>query len=413
MKVLGVIAEYNPFHRGHAYLIEEAKSLVGAERVVAVMSGNFTQRGEISPWDKWTRAAMAVDSGVDLVLELPFVFACNSASYFARGGVELLSRLVAVTHLAFGSEAGQMDHLKEAAEFLSREEDSFKENLKSNLSQGFSYPKARGHTALQLGNKQISEVLKTPNNILGVEYLRELSRQKSPMIPITVKRAGSGYHDKELLNAVDGNNSFSSASAIRQALCSGADIYDLEGHVPLGTFKRLPVEAEAKLDGRAQESLYSLVTAEILKQDASRLNEIFSGGEGLGSKLKKEIRETNSIESLVRAVKSKRYTETRIRRLLIHTLMGLTVEKMVSFLDGDSMYGKVLAGNEAGTALLREIKKKKDPILPVYSNWSKRGDLGRLKEEMLSFDILATDLYNLLMNRDLSINCEQRQGPVF
>ena len=208
MKTLGIISEYNPFHNGHMYHIKKSKEITGADTVIAVMSGNFVQRGEAACADKWLRAGIAVSCGVDLVIELPFVYACNSAGAFARGAVGILDKLGAVDYLSFGSESGSLDELM----VFTAEDESFKERLHHALDMKMSYPKAMEFAA---GDEK--GIMSGPNNILAIEYLKELKRTCSSIIPVTVKRSDKGYHSLETAGK------YASASKIRSMMTAGED----------------------------------------------------------------------------------------------------------------------------------------------------------------------------------------------
>jgi predicted nucleotidyltransferase len=223
MRVLGIIAEYNPFHNGHLFHLRESVRLALPDYTVCVMSGDFTQRGEPAMADKWVRAETAVRNGIDLVIELPFAFACNNAEYFAAGAVDILNRLGCVTHLSFGSEAGELDLLLEASEYLAYEEEDLKKSIREFSDKGISYPRARYEAVRKCRGDSCSSVLKSANNILAVEYLKQLRRINSPMEPITVKRYGTGYLEK------DSFENIASATAIRHRLKDGVSADSISG----------------------------------------------------------------------------------------------------------------------------------------------------------------------------------------
>ncbi|HML38127.1 MAG TPA: nucleotidyltransferase family protein, partial [Bacillota bacterium] len=217
MKVLGIIAEYNPFHNGHRYHLEESVKLTSPDFTVCVMSGDFTQRGEPAMADKWIRAAATVENGVDLVLELPFAFACNNAEFFAAGAVDILNRLGCVTHLSFGSEAGELSALSQAADYLAYEDDELKNTIREFADQGLSFPRARYEAVKMCRGEAYSDVLRSANNILAVEYLKQLRLMKSEIEPVTVKRYGTGYHD------MGSYENIASATAIRHQVKRSGD----------------------------------------------------------------------------------------------------------------------------------------------------------------------------------------------
>ena len=224
MKVIGIVAEYNPFHNGHRYLIESARKKYPGAAVVCVMSGHFLQRGEPALINKWSRAEMAVHGGVDLVLELPLVFSARSAYYFARASLILLSKTGLVTHLAFGSESGSQQELEIIARLLVNEPTEFRQLLKSYLQQGGSFASARALALQSFLDKDTEHILSQPNNILALAYLRVLEELQLAIEPIIVERQGH-FHSADL-------NHFASATAIRQSLIQGADVADLRDVLP-------------------------------------------------------------------------------------------------------------------------------------------------------------------------------------
>lgn len=410
MKVLGIIAEYNPFHNGHLYQLQKSIDMTEADFVVAIISGNFTQRGETAIVSKWSRAEMAVRNGIDLIIELPFVFACNNAEYFAKGAIEILNRLGCVTHLSFGSESGDLTMLKTVADFLSYETDEFKNNLKKSLDAGLSYPKARSEAVKAGLGEQYSNLMINPNNILAIEYLKQLYLTNSDIIPITVKRYVADYHDKKLIGNI------ASASAIRKALSENefnADI--IKKFIPQETLDVLIkndnhsglISSNFKLD----ELYYNIVTSKILTTKCSDLKEIFSVAEGLENKLKETIRISNNLTELKDYLKSKRYTTTRISRILTHIFIGLTKTDFNDILETHEYYAHILGFNKKGAKLLKTIKNSEKATLPCITNINKESDSLKSCQLLLSYDLIASDFYNLLSGKNLYNNSDQRHKP--
>lgn len=368
MKKLGIIAEYNPFHEGHKYLIEEAKKKTGAEQVVAVMSGNFTQRGYPAVYDKWTRAEFAIKNGVNLVLELPVCFACNSAEYFAKGGVEVMEGLGCIDYLAFGSESGDIKGLLQTATILKENESEIIEIVQKKIKKGLPYPKAREEAVMELEFEEDLSFIREPNNILGIEYLKQLSTIE----PVTIKRMGAGHHQ--------------SASEIRKIMR----------------------EKEGKRIESLERNYYQLVAGRILQMSPDELDEVFSSGEGLGNKLKQEIRYAHSFEELVERVKSKAYTRTRITRLLTHIVLGINEEVMEKAVP----YIRILGFDCTGAGILKEMKKKKCAKLPVLTNINKEKENYMDIKTALEKDILAGDLYNLISGKDLYTYSDYVKKPI-
>lgn len=410
MRVLGIIAEYNPFHNGHLYQLQKSIDMTEADFVVAIVSGSFTQRGEPAIASKWSRAEMAVRNGIDLIIELPFVFACNNAEYFAKGAIEILNRLGCVTHLSFGSESGDLTQLKTAANFLSYETDEFKSNLKSNLDAGLSYPKSRSEAVKVTLGEQYSNLMVNPNNILAIEYLEQLHLTNSDIIPVTVKRYVADYHDKKLIGNI------ASASAIRKSLIDNefnADI--IEKFIPQETLDVLikndnhsgSIHSNFKLD----ELYYNMVTSKILTTKCSDLKEIFSVAEGLENKLKETIRMSNNLIELKDYLKSKRYTATRISRVLTHIAMGLTKTDFNDILETNEYYAHILGFNKKGAKLLKIIKNSEKATLPCITNINKESDRLKKCQLLLSYDLIASDFYNLLSGKNLYNNSDQLHKP--
>ncbi len=388
MKVLGIIAEYNPFHNGHRYHLLESVRLAAPDYTVCVMSGDFTQRGEPAMADKWNRTAAAVNNGIDLVLELPFTFACNNAEYFAAGAIDILNRLGCVTHLSFGSEAGDLTALTEAAEYLAHENEELKNSIREFVDQGISFPRARYEAVKKCKGSSYSEVLKSANNILAVEYLKQLRLSDSGIEPMTLKRYGTGYHDRDSFEDI------ASASAIRSQLSKSGRLSAVSGFVPVETYQVLQnIDTDVQI---SFNDFYPLMIYQILTSDAERLGSILSATEGLENRVKKAAAESVDMDSLIKAVLSKRYTLTRIHRLLTHILIGLDKESFRQILDQRTNYARVLGFSQKGASLLKKIKKEGQSSIPVITNINR--EISRDSEEwkLLKYDILASDIYNLI-----------------
>lgn len=388
MNVLGIIAEYNPFHNGHLYHLQESIKKAEPDYTVCVMSGDFTQRGEPAMADKWIRSSIAVKNGIDLVLELPFAFACNNAEYFAAGAVDILHRLGCVTHLSFGSEAGELTMLSKAAEYLSNEGEDLKKGIKEFSDQGISFPKARYEAVKKCMGDSYAEVLKSSNNILAVEYLKQLNLSGSKMKPITVKRYGTGYHDK------DSFENIASATAIRHRLNESGELQEVIDFLPNKTYEVL--QSIDRGVNVKYNDFYQLLLYQILTSDPEQLGTILSATEGLENRVKKSAAESTDMDSMLKAVLSKRYTHTRISRLLTHILIRLDKESFRSIMDNRTNYGRVLAFNEKGASLLKKIKKEELNSIPVLTNINREISKESREWKLLQYDITASDVYNLI-----------------
>ncbi len=367
-KTLGIIAEYNPFHNGHAHQIEQSLAMTDSNTIVVVMSGNFAQRGGPTIYDKWSRAEQAVEQGVSLVVELPIIYACNSAEYFAYGGVEVLEALGAVDYISFGSECGDIDKLKKIANIqLEVQEDArFSEKVSKYVKDGRSYPKAK-ELILQskISDDELS-IAKEPNNILALEYIKRIKS----INPITVKRVGSGHHK--------------SASEIRNALKN---------------------EAGSSLS-IIEKNYYKLVVAKILETEDALLMDVFSADEGLIKKVKNEVRKSNDIDSLIMSIKSKAYTYSRISRLMTHILLDIKKQTIVA-----PSYVRVLAFDDKGATFLSKITKDRINKIPIITNINKEMEKDKSLREKMKYDILAADIYNLIAERNIYDNSEFVQKP--
>ena len=371
-KVIGIVAEYNPFHRGHEYLISEAKRLTGAEVCVSVMSGNFVQRGEPAVFNKWTRAENAVRNGVDLVVELPVVYAVSGAEYFARGAISVLEGLGGVTHLAFGSESGDAEALERCSQLLRNRDEEISQLIKENTKRGMSYPAAREKAVLEIAPDTDSGILSEPNNILALEYLSKVNS----MIPFTVKREGVGYHE--------------SASQIRKEMLQESEAF------------RKELE-------KSGEVFFDLLRAKILSESPKELENTASAGEGLGNRMKKLVRMCESVDDFCRQMKTKRYTMTRIRRLMLQTVLDITREDIEDAVP----YIRVLAFNQKGGEFLKRAKKQELISIPVVDNINRDTEGKHALGKTVEKDILAGDIYNLITGKDLYSNSDYVKKPVF
>lgn len=398
MNIAGIIAEYNPFHNGHLFHLNQAKKLCAADYVICVMSGHFLQRGEPAIFDKWSRAAMAIAAGADLVLELPFGFACRSAGIFARGGVELLESTKLVTHLCFGSEAGSVDRLSELAALLSQEPARYQGLLRKNLQTGSSYPAARSkaikeYYELKDESTWAHKIIAAPNNILGLEYLNAIKRINSSIQPITIKRQHNNYHDLNLCGTV------ASATAIRAEYEKNGLTTDLVQTIPKST-EGIIRQCVARQFGPVFPAHFStILLAALRRATPAELSSLAEVTEGLEYRLKDAANMATSLEELLTLLKSKRYTRTRLQRILVYLLLNFTKDLASEMDNCGPRYLRVLAISKQGQGLLRMIKKTSDlPIIHRAAEFtsSKHFNHTSTLEKMLQLDILATDLYALV-----------------
>ncbi len=392
MKTVGIVSEYNPFHNGHKYHIQAAKEACGADFCICIMSGNFVQRGEPSIFDKWSRAKMAVMNGADLVVELPVVFACQPAEIFALGAVKILNGMDIVDHLCFGSELGDTDTLNQLAELLHQEPEAFKRLLREYLDEGASYPNAISRAlSTYLGKEQQSindDILKNPNNVLGIEYIKALISLKSKIEPIAVKRIASGYNDKCITGSI------ASATAVRAEIKNSGISEAVRRSVPENV---LPIIEDLIHEGR--HPLYLNDFSDILLYrlrltEEAELTKYLNVREGIENRLKKCSHTSSDCEELIEAVKTKRYTRTYIQRLLCHLLLDIKKSDVAIFKNLNCpAFIRILAFNENGTKLIKEVKKRS--AFPVISKVADFDHPNVHIKKMFAYDIAATNIYNL------------------
>lgn len=388
MKVTGIVAEYNPFHNGHKAHVEACRE-AGATHIVAAMSGNFVQRGSVAILDKRARAAAAIQGGVDLVVELPVPFAVATAEVFARGGVDLLSGLGCVDALSFGTECSDLTRLEAAAKAV--EDPAVDARIKEELSGGISYPTARSLAVREVYGADVADVLEGPNNILAVEYLKELNRLSSSIAAEPVERVGS-THD-----ALTPTDEFASASMLRILLERGDErAFSFMPETTKVEFQRMagvgraPVSVEES--ERAILSRLRILTPEDIKKapDVS---------EGLENRIYNAIQSATSLEELYDIVKTKRYTHSRIRRIVTALYLGILPE------DREAVpYIRVLGFNARGLEVLK--KAKETATLPVVTKVSAIEGLNENARHTFDLECRATNLYNLATPRILPCGTE-------
>ena len=381
MKICGIICEYNPFHNGHAYLIEQAKKQSGCDAVVCVMSGCFTQRGELAFLDKFTRAKHAVLAGADAVIELPAVFALAPAEIFAKGAVKILHSFPDFSVLAFGCENADKAAIEKAAESTASESNAFREILHQYLKRGASFTKARFEAWTQTGSTPPSLVA-SPNNILGVEYKKALILANSRAEILPIARVGAAYTDSRL------HKNFSSASAIREAVCSGK-LRSVRKNVPPYVFDDL--KDAVKPDLYKKIALYS-----VLRTEAAQLKNILDCTEGLENRIKAFAKSTHDYDEFIAKVTTKRYISSRIRRILAASVLGIG-EDLVRKSLKSPLYVNLLAVNkQRADDLLPALKASAFPCIARRSDLSA---LGKTAAEAFRIDALASDLFNLVSGR--------------
>lgn len=388
MKINGIVAEYNPFHNGHAYQMQHAKEATGADYTIIVMSGNFMQRGAPALLDKFTRAKMALECGADLVLELPICYAASSAEFFAKGSVALFDKLGVTTNLCFGSECGNIDTLSRIAEIFYTEPEPYVESLRCNLKKGMSFPIARTWALLQYAPSlsDDKDVLSSPNNILGIEYLKALMSRNSKIVPFTTTRVGADYHDKRL-----GTNQCS-AIAIRQSVAAGHDLSYLASQMPENAYEILRTSLEEQKPLFADDFSAAL-QYKLLTEYSSGYDCYQDISPDLSDRIRNMLPSFTGYTSFCDLLKSKDMTYTRISRCLFHILLNMTKEEFETCKSEDYIsYARVLGFCKDAAPLLTEIKKNSSIPL-ITSLADARQTLPADALRMLNQDILRNQIY--------------------
>lgn len=391
MKVTALITEYNPFHNGHAYHIEQARRITGADFIVVVMSGNFVQRGEPAVFDKSLRTEMALRCGADLVLEIPTRFACGSAEYFAEGAVSLLNGLGCVNYLCFGSEAGTLSILSEISDILTEEPQLYQSALQHTLKKGVGFPAAREAALANIlccidsfSPAQLHELLIQPNNILGIEYLKALKKSCSSITPVTIQRIGNHYHDTKT------TGQFVSATALRQQIFKQpSDPTALSPYIPVDALAVLPPFPLAVcLDDFSQMLHYRLLTA----SDWHVFADCFDVPEDLARRIFSMRYKFTTFTEFVILLQTRNYTASSVRRALLHILLQLPAEPQIRTAE----YARILGFRRVSAALLHAIKENGQlPLLskPATAPILFAAQQNPLAVQLFTEDIRSSELY--------------------
>lgn len=400
MKTVGLITEYNPFHKGHLYHLNKAKELTGADRAIVVMSGDFVQRGVPAITDKFTRAHMALAEGADLVLELPCIYATASAEYFALGAVSLLTKLGCVDYLCFGSECGDISLLSHIADFLLEEPLEYQTTLRTYIQSGKSYPAARlaALSDTYSGHKDIlNHLLAAPNNILALEYLKALKKQQSSIIPFTIQRVGADYHADHL------SFEFSSATALRKAILTEENIHLLlQQQIPPQAAHILTNALTA--DNAVSPDDFSAFLSYALLINKAHLDSYLDVDSDLADRIVKLLPEYTDYTTFANLLKTKAYTHTRITRSLCHILLDLQKEHMSTYLsEGVCFYAKTLGFRRDAAPLFKALKEQSS--IPFITKLSKASSvLNATGQTMFLQDLKASEIYH---------SRPQKKGPAY
>jgi len=368
MKIAGIIAEYNPFHNGHAWHVRQTRSLTGCDYVIACMAGHFTQRGEAACMSKWARTRMALECGIDAVFELPAMFAVRSADVFARGGVAILGGLGADI-LSFGSETEDLGLIHKIALLKSEEPEAVSRRLREKLGEGMSHARAWGEAAAEYCGLPV-ETLNQPNLILASEYVRMIDALRLDMQPVAVLRKGA-YHGEDM-------GPFPSAAAIRSAFARG----DVDAAV-----SAIPEPARSYAAADAMHPMDDILMYRLRGMSLDQLRALPESGEGIENRLYRQCRQTGSREALLDGLKCKRYTRTRLSRMLTYAVLSL--DKALAEACPLPPYARLLGARETAKPLLGELKAR--ACIPIFSNTADlRGDA------CFELECRATDLWSLM-----------------
>ncbi len=404
MKISGIVVEYNPLHNGHTYHINKTKELTNCDGLIAIMSGNFNQRGIPSVIDKWNKTSMALNSGVDLVLELPVIYSLSSAEFFSFGAISLLHNLGVVDSICFGSELGDISTLLTISKVLIEEPLEFKNELKSFLDLGIPFPKARSLALLDYLNlnnlsttNHIDHILSSSNNILGMEYIKSLTKLNSSIVPYTIKREGASYNSNSL------NNVFSSATAIRNFLKASVTLKDLTNHVPEGVFTILNELRSKNYNFTFDYMMFPYIKYLNSISSSDSLSNIPDANEGLYNKIRKNLFLYSNYDDVIAATKSKRYTYTRISRILCQYFVGFHNYNTLELRKSPCSYARVLGFNSTGIKILKSMKANSN--IPIYTKFPKE------LNESLALDLKSTQAYSII-NPSINYNDDYLISPI-
>lgn len=402
MKTAAIIAEFNPLHKGHKYIIDEARRITGADCIVIVMSGNFTQRGDIAIAPKAIRAASAIACGADIVFELPFAYSTASAEYFASGSVALLNSLGGIDYLVFGAEDDNIDKLAAAAELLLDESENFKKKLVEYMARGASFPLAREYAFISEGG---DPGIFTPNNILAIEYIKALLRFCSPITPVAVRRRGLGYND----STYSPDKGYISASAFRSTLSALSNIHDIEGFLkrtlPEGSSEEL-IKACGQCFPVCNDDMYGYIRYALI-QNRNRLTDYADFTPSLANRINNLLEKggnkvyEGSYEDFILRIKTKEITASRIKRAMLHLLAGLSSGDMGSALEliknGHIPYARLLAISAKGQLFLNQVRKGINTCI-INSPGKSISSLSDEGKRLIHYDILSSDIYAAIVS---------------
>ena len=385
MNVVGIIAEYNPMHKGHIYNIQKAKELTKADYVVIIMSGSFTEQGNVSVIDKFEKARIAIENGADMVIELPTIHAISSAENFAYGAVNILNSLGIITHLAFGAESENILELEKVAKIYLEHKNGIITKIKEYAKQGINSAQAYSEILTNILDENTQDIC-LPNNILGIEYLKALIELKSQIKPVLVHRLESNHSDSTILK----KSLFASSTSIRNVLSDKAlnacdKLCKIQNVIPENTYNYL-----ASNSYKNNNDIWELLKYEILKLKPSGLKNIQEITEGLENKIYSEALKCNNYEQFIFNVKSKRYTLSKIKRICIYILLGITKEKYSNLKNVN--YARILKVKEKSVELLSMLSNNSNNLIVTKITDDILNNIPKIIQESIELDIFANNL---------------------
>lgn len=389
MKVLGIIAEYNPMHTGHIYHISKAKEITGCDTVIVIMSGSFTQQGNIAIINKFERAKQAIQNGVDLVIEIPSAFASSDAGNFAYKSVSILNDLN-VDAICFGAETDNIERLKLISETLIYKDKEIWNEIKNELKKGISFAKARNNSLNKFLNEDDINIILSPNNILALEYLKTLKVLNSNIIPFAI-------HRKSNFNSHILENCYTSSTSIRKALENKCNLNDIQKYIPENVSKYLKNNKII-----FNNDFFEILKYKIISMNENDLKEINGVSEGIENKLKKEICNSYSYDEFLFKIKSKRYELSKIKRILVNILLNISKDDFKLLKENNSNYAHILAFNHDKKDLLSHISNTSN--IPVISSLNNKtlSYLNKYQKLSLDIDIYASNIYSMLINQKIN-----------
>lgn len=400
---LGIIAEYNPFHNGHLLHLQNSKAKVYADYVVVVMSGNFSQRGNISIVSKWDKTQMAIRNGADIVIELPTLYSISSAENFAEGAVRILKDSGIVDYLSFGVENDNIDDIKTLGKFLNDEPLKYKKYLKYEMEKGLSFPKARENAVTKyFNNKKYNALLEQPNNILALEYIKALNKNKCNIEPYSLKREKVLYNEQKVID------DFASSTGIRYLLMNNR-FDEIAKVIPKSSYNILKKCINNGTYVKDITSFDKIIIYKLREMTIEQIANLPEVSEGLEFSIQSAARNTNNLVELINKIKSKRYTQTRIQRILLYSILNIT-KKDMEMSKKIIPYIRVLGCSNSGKRLLPKLSWDSTVITSVKR--FEEINTNRRYKRMLEIDKYASDIYTLGYESNSKCNLDYTNGLI-